>query len=78
MRFLINGHDISGHARWAWDYENSYCRSTSRVSDTRLYVVGELNPAPEGKSLPQEGKAIKGEELMHNGLVPSCSKALEA
>jgi hypothetical protein len=28
--------------------------------------------------LPQEGKSLTGEELMREGIVPSCAKTLEA
>jgi alpha-galactosidase len=48
------------------------------LDPNRAYVLHELNPAPGRPPLSQEGKSIKGEELMRNGLVPSCSKALEA
>ena len=42
------------------------------------YVVRELNPAPGRGALPQEGKTFTGKELMRDGVVPSCSKAIEA
>ena len=48
------------------------------LDPNRVYVVHELNPAPGRPSLPQEGKSIKGEQLMRDGLLPSCSRALEA
>jgi alpha-galactosidase len=48
------------------------------LDPARQYIVRELNPAPGRASLPEEGKSINGEELMRNGLLPSCSKALEA
>lgn len=44
----------------------------------RQYTVRELNPAPGRAALPQEGKSFTGEELMRDGIVPSCEKALEA
>jgi alpha-galactosidase len=44
----------------------------------RRYVVHELNPAPGRAPLAQEGKTLTGEQLMRDGLAPSCSKALEA
>jgi alpha-galactosidase len=44
----------------------------------RRYVVRELNPAPGRAPLAQEGKTFTGEQLMHDGVAPSCSKALEA
>jgi alpha-galactosidase len=48
------------------------------LDPARKYVVRELNPAPGRAPLAQEGKSFTGEELMRNGGVPSCSKALEA
>jgi alpha-galactosidase len=42
------------------------------------YVVHELNPASGRAALAQEGKSFTGEELMRDGLMPSCAKALEA
>ena len=42
------------------------------------YIVHELNPAPSRAPLPQEGRTFTGEELMRDGVVPSCAKALEA
>ncbi|HWQ92926.1 MAG TPA: alpha-galactosidase, partial [Clostridia bacterium] len=42
------------------------------------YVVRELNPAPGRPAIAQEGKTLTGEELMRDGLVPSCSRAVEA
>jgi alpha-galactosidase len=48
------------------------------LDPNRQYVVRELNPAPARASVPQEGKSIRGEELMQKGLLPSCSRALEA
>jgi len=44
----------------------------------KRYTVQELNPAPGRAALPQEGKSFTGEELMRDGIVPSCAKALEA
>lgn len=48
------------------------------LDPNRVYVVRELNPAPGRSPLPQEGKSINGEQLMREGLLPSCSRALEA
>jgi alpha-galactosidase len=42
------------------------------------YAVRELNPAPGRPALTQQGKTFTGEELMRDGVVPSCSKAEEA
>lgn len=52
-------------------------RPQGLVSSQR-YVVHELNPAPGRAPLPQEGKTFTGEELMRDGIVPSCTKSLEA
>jgi alpha-galactosidase len=48
------------------------------LDPAKRYVVRELNPAPGRAALPQEGNAFTGEELMRNGVMPSCSKGLEA
>ncbi len=48
------------------------------LAPSKNYVVREANPAPKRAALPQEGKSFTGEELMREGVVPSCSKALEA
>jgi alpha-galactosidase len=42
------------------------------------YLVHELNPAPGRATIDLEGKKISGQDLMNNGILPSCSKALEA
>jgi alpha-galactosidase len=42
------------------------------------YIVRELNSAPGRVALPAEGKTVMGADLMRNGIIPSCSKALEA
>jgi alpha-galactosidase len=42
------------------------------------YTVHELNPVPGRTTIPQEGKTFTGEQLMHDGIVPSCAKAVEA
>lgn len=42
------------------------------------YTVRELNPAPGRAPMEQEGKTLTGAELMREGVLPSCSKALEA
>jgi len=48
------------------------------LDPAKRYVVRELNPAPGRASIPQDGKSLTGEELMRDGMIPSCSKALEA
>src|SRR5216684_4156320 len=45
------------------------------LNPARRYVVRELNPAPGRAAIPQEGKTSTGQELMREGLVPSCSRA---
>jgi alpha-galactosidase len=42
------------------------------------YIVHELNPMPGREAIKQESQTLTGEELMRDGIVPSCSKALEA
>lgn len=44
----------------------------------RRYTIHELNPASGRPAMPQEGKSFTGEELMRDGIVPSCANALEA
>jgi alpha-galactosidase len=44
----------------------------------KRYSLRELNPAPGRAEMPQEGKTMTGAELMRDGFVPSCAKALEA
>lgn len=48
------------------------------LDPNRRYTVRELNPARGRAALPQEGKVLTGSQLMQDGLVPSCSKELEA
>jgi len=45
---------------------------------TKLYAVRELNPAPHRAGLSQEGKSFTGEELMREGILPTCVNAMEA
>ena len=42
------------------------------------YTLHELNPAPGRATIPQEGKTFTGAQLMDDGIVPSCAKAVEA
>ena len=44
----------------------------------KRYTIKELNPAPGRSAMEQEGKTFTGEELMRDGISPSCSKPLEA
>lgn len=48
------------------------------LDPAKKYVIHELNPAPGRAAIPQEGNTFTGEELMREGIVPSCSKAIEA
>jgi alpha-galactosidase len=48
------------------------------LDPAKRYVIRELNPAPGRSSIAQEGKTLTGEEIMRDGITPSCSKALEA
>ncbi|MDB6018972.1 MAG: glycoside hydrolase clan [Pedosphaera sp.] len=45
---------------------------------TKNYWIHELNPAPGRAAMRQEGRTFTGEELMLDGIVPSCANALEA
>jgi len=45
---------------------------------SKNYTVRELNPATSRAVLAVEGKSMTGEVLMSDGIIPSCSKALEA
>ena len=44
----------------------------------RQYTVHELNPMPGRAAMDQEGKIFTGAQLMRDGILPSCSKGLEA
>ena len=44
----------------------------------KRYRVRQLNPAPGRAPLEAEGKTMTGEQLMRDGIVPACSKSLEA
>ncbi len=48
------------------------------LDPAKRYTVHELNPAPGRAAIPQEGKTVTGAELMRDGVVPSCAKAIEA
>lgn len=48
------------------------------LDPAKRYTIHELNPAPGRDALPQEGKSFTGEELMRDGVSPSCRKGLEA
>lgn len=48
------------------------------LDPARRYTIHELNPAPGRAALSQEGKTLTGEELMRDGILPSCAKELEA
>jgi alpha-galactosidase len=44
----------------------------------KQYTIHELNPMPGRPAMEQEGRTISGAELMREGVMPSCSKGLEA
>lgn len=48
------------------------------LDPAKNYTIHELNPAPGREAMPQEGKTFTGAELMHDGILSSCSKAIEA
>jgi alpha-galactosidase len=48
------------------------------LDPAKNYTAHELNPEPGRAPMGQEGKALTGEEWMHDGILPSCSKAVEA
>ncbi len=48
------------------------------LDPAKKYSVHELNPAPGRAALTREAGTFTGEELMRDGLKPSCGKALEA
>jgi alpha-galactosidase len=48
------------------------------LDPAKNYAIHELNPAPGRAAIPQEGKTFTGEELMRDGIVPSCAHAVEA
>ena len=48
------------------------------LDPAKNYTIHELNPAPGRAAMPQEGKTLTGEELMRDGIMPSCANAVEA
>jgi alpha-galactosidase len=48
------------------------------LAPSKHYTIHELNRAPGRQEIAQEGKTFTGEELMREGVPPSCSTALEA
>ena len=48
------------------------------LDPAKKYTVHELNPVPGRAAMPQEGKTFTGEELMRDGITPSCAHAVEA
>jgi alpha-galactosidase len=57
--------------------QNAVVRPQGLKPDNR-YAVHELNPAPGRDAMTQEGQTLTGGELMRDGILPSCSTALEA
>lgn len=48
------------------------------LDPVKRYAVRQLNPAPARPALLQEAKSFTGEELMRDGIVPNCGRAMEA
>jgi alpha-galactosidase len=48
------------------------------LDPAKHYMVRELNPAPAQAAIPVEGRSLTGDDLMRDGIIPSCSRALEA
>ncbi len=48
------------------------------LDPARRYTVTEVNPAPGRAPLARQGATLTGADLMRDGLVPTCAKALEA
>jgi alpha-galactosidase len=48
------------------------------LDPAKKYTVHELNPAPGRAAIPQEGQTLTGDQIMHDGLTPSCAHAVEA
>ena len=59
------------------DGENAPVRLQG-LDATKRYTIHELNPAPGRAAMQKDGQSFTGEELMRDGILPSCSKALEA
>ncbi|HTR41375.1 MAG TPA: alpha-galactosidase [Pseudomonadales bacterium] len=47
------------------------------LDPARQYTVHELNPMPGRAAIEYEGKSFTGEQLMRDGIMPSCSQGLE-
>ena len=48
------------------------------LDPAKRYAIRQMNPAPGRAPMTQEGQSFTGEELMRDGIVPACSKGLEA
>ena len=48
------------------------------VDPAKNYTIHELNPALGRAPLPEEGRTLTGTEVMRDGIVPSCTHAVEA
>ncbi|EEF60087.1 alpha-galactosidase [Pedosphaera parvula] len=48
------------------------------LDPAKRYLIREINPASGRAAIPQEGKTFTGEELMRQGMLPSCTRAVEA
>jgi alpha-galactosidase len=48
------------------------------LDPAKRYTVRQLNPVPGRNALSQQDQTLTGDALMRDGIVPACSKALEA
>jgi alpha-galactosidase len=48
------------------------------LDPARKYTIHELNPSPGRPAIPQEGQSLSGEQIMRDGVTPSCAHAVEA
>ena len=48
------------------------------LDPAKKYSVHELNPPPGRPAIPQEGQSLSGEQIMRDGITPSCAHAVEA
>jgi len=60
------------------NYQRKGGQPAQGLDPAKSYKISELNPAPARPAMEQEGKTFTGAELMRDGILPSCSKALEA
>jgi hypothetical protein len=48
------------------------------LDPVKRYTIHELNPMPGRAAMEREGRTFTGEELMCDGIVPSCAHPVEA